>query len=474
MATDQAHKDEHIAAAEAAAKVSSGSWLEEAKKEHHSLFAELDVLLKGLDRFFSIENQPAAKAHYNTKNLIVELSVVREVIQRVLSILDIVIPEINRNAYWFQRFAESKLMDGRKRDAMRAGMYRQETPEKSIYVLYDMFTNFKGLVGDVLRSQDIPYLSFKNFGTMLSKELRENTHFNPFRMDINPEFDYIDNRQITEIVRAIPDRESKKIISILYLHLFRLLRYMKTMDHRSLTQQSISCSLLVFTLLKSEIEVFRQYVDAMASKLREPEMSMLVQSLSYQIGMESKRVFQQELRDIYERKNPMQLRGKIESGRGILKNLVEQAIIQLSKYWSHEIKGEAIFEVFITKTAQSMKLREDMYVLNRLLSEVSREKDAQKRTGMLSMLMNYMDYFENFTFKLLRYDDYEQFSGMFFKIRDMFQAGDDLKKLLDLCHQFNIYLDTTLRAIGQRADLKERTLDTDRAEEIVKQYLSNI
>jgi hypothetical protein len=293
-------------------------------------------------------------------------------------------------------------------------------------------------------------------------------------MDINPEFDYIDNRQITEIVRAIPDRESKKIISILYLHLFRLLRYMKTMDHRSLTQQSISCSLLVFTLLKSEIEVFRQYVDAMASKLREPEMSMLVQSLSYQIGMESKRVFQQELRDIYERKNPMQLRGKIESGRGILKNLVEQAIIQLSKYWSHEIKGEAIFEVFITKTAQSMKLREDMYVLNRLLSEVSREKDAQKRTGMLSMLMNYMDYFENFTFKLLRYDDYEQFSGMFFKIRDMFQAGDDLKKLLDLCHQFNIYLDTTLRAIGQRADLKERTLDTDRAEEIVKQYLSNI
>jgi hypothetical protein len=121
-----------------------------------------------------------------------------------------------------------------------------------------------------------------------------------------------------------------------------------------------------------------------------------------------------------------------------------------------------------------MKLREDMYVLNRLLSEVSREKDAQKRTGMLSMLMNYMDYFENFTFKLLRYDDYEQFSGMFFKIRDMFQAGDDLKKLLDLCHQFNIYLDTTLRAIGQRADLKERTLDTDRAEEIVKQYLSNI
>ncbi len=450
------------------------SWLEISRQENHSLFSEMDVILKGLDRFFLPDNQPASKQNISAKNLLAEMKVLRNGIYRVLSIIEAIMPESNRNAYWFQKFAESKLLDNVKRDKMRAGLYKQDSPEKSIYVLYNSFLTLKSLINDIIRTQDIHYMSFKNTGDLISKELRENAYFNPFDKDINPEYDFIENKHISEVIKNISNKQFKKVMSILILHLFRMLRYMKTMDHRSLNEISMSCSLLIFTLLKSEIELFRAYIVQSVKNLEESDLTMLIETLSYQFGMESKRVFQQELKDIYERDNKVKVRGKIESSRGILKNLTEQTIIQMVKYWNPELMGEDIFDVFITKTAQSMKLREDVYVLGKLVTAVGRVKSDERRNGVLTMLMNYMEYFENFTFKLLRYDDYEQFSEMFNNVRSQFQRGDNLKKAIDTCHQFSIYLDTTLGHINQRADLHNRKLDVEKANDIAKQYLASI
>jgi len=449
------------------------SWITAARDEHHSLFSELDALLKALDRYFIIDNHPATRYSVNSKDMRFELETAKDGIVRVLSILEAIIPETNRNAYWFQKFAENKLMDNRKRDRMRAGMLKQDSPEKSIYVLYDTFINLKSLCLDILRNQDILYMSFKNLGEIVSKEIRDNKYFNPFSKEVNPDYDFISNEQITRIVRNIENKETKKAVSILFLHMFRLLRYLRTMDHRSLSMGAIHCSVLIFALLKSEIEGFRSFIDKFVPKVGDPELEMLAQSLSYQIGMESKRVYQQELKDIGDKKSTVQMRGRIEASRGILKNLVEHAVIQLAKHWHSDITGDEVFDVFITKTAQSMKLREDTFVLNRLV-EASTKANDELRPGVFSMLMNYMEYFENFTFKLLRYSDYEHFSGLFNTIRDGYQRGENMKKLIDTCHQFNIFLDTTLGQISQRADLKGKPLDVDKAEDIVKQYLSSI
>lgn len=449
------------------------NWFQAARDEHHALFSELDALLKALDRYFTIENHPASKYSINSKDMRFELETAKDGIVRVLFILETIMPETNRNAYWFQKFAENKLSDNRKRDRIRAGLYTQDSPEKSIYVLYDTFINLKSLSLDILRNQDVLFMSFKNLGELVSREIRDNKYFNPLSKEVNPDYDFISNEQITKIVRKIENKETKKAVSILFLHMFRLLRYLRTMDHRSLNSGAIHCSLLMFALLKSEIDAFRSFINRFIPKVGDPELEMLAQSLSYQIGMESKRVYQQELKDIGDKKNNIQMRGRIEASRGILKNLVEHAVIQLARHWHTEITGDEVFDVFITKTAQSIKLREDTFVLNKLVEASTRAND-KLRAGVFSMLMNYMEYFENFTFKLLRYSDYEHFSGLFNTIRDGYQSGENMKNLIDTCHQFNIFLDTTLSQISQRADLKGKPMDIDKVEDIVKQYLSGI
>lgn len=446
-------------------------WLTGALQEHNALFSEMDVLLRALDKFFILENQPASKSSINSKNLFPELLAVRDVIIRIISILESVIPASNRNAYWFQRFAENRLVDGRTRDIYRKGMYRQETPEQSLYLLYDSFINLKSLCTDILKTRDISYMSFRNIGQIISKEIRENDFFNPFKQEINPLFDSITNKEIKDVVKKIENKEHRKVASILYLHLFRFLRYLATMDHKSLRHSSINVSMVVFALVKSEIEVFIAYINKTSDTVGDDELSMIMKGLSLQFSMEGKRIFMQELKDIFEKKTATQLRARVENSRGIMKNLTEQCIIQLAKRWHPNLKGEKIFEVFINKSAQSYKLREDMYVLQRLLYETERSADDQaKFEATLKVLLSYMDYFENFTFKLLRYDDYEEFSGLFNSIR-LEVKKNDRPKLMDACHRFNIFVSTTIRQIQNRAELKGRPLDLDKVEEIVQQYL---
>src|SRR3990172_3955469 len=173
-------------------------WVSNSKKDNKVLFSELDVLLRALDRFFNAENLMASSEDLTTKNFYDELITSRDTILRVLAILEVVIPESRKNAYWFQKFAETKYLSAQKRDAFRENLYRQDTPEKGLYLIYDSFVNLKGIISDLIRVNAISFMGFMNIGHMISKEIRENRFFNPFSRDLNPEYDYISTPQISE------------------------------------------------------------------------------------------------------------------------------------------------------------------------------------------------------------------------------------------------------------------------------------
>lgn len=444
----------------------SENWARASKRTNLELFSELDILLRALDRCFGMEN---LKDRSSGKNFFAELNAVGDVIFRVTSVLEAVIPEDQKNAYWFQKFAETKLLTNRKRDLFMEEMYRQDSPEKSLYLLYDAFVNLKTVVADILKNKTITYMSFKNIGQIISKQIRENIFFNPFRQDMDPELDFIENRRISNIVRNIEDKDTKKIISIIFLHQFRFLRCMRHMDLATPYHVALHSSLLILMLLRSEIAVFLTYMGKVFGRLKNPELLGLLQGISYQYSMETKRVFLQELKDI-ENKSPQQMRGRIENSHGILKNLTEQTIIQLAQFWEPEVQGEDIFDSFITKTEQSLKLRDDIFVLERLIT-LFEKSSPDERNNALDSLRHFMKYFENLTFRLLRHDDYEEFSSFFEEITAASNEAGNIEKLFERCHLFKVFLNTTLRQVENRAELRDRPMDTKRVDGLVKQYL---
>lgn len=446
-------------------------WIREAKKEHRELFSELDVLLRSLDRFFVIENLPPSKKVPGGKNFTGELKAAWDVIVRVLAILDNVIPEKQRNVYWFQKFAESKLLSNRARDLMKADMYKQETPEKSLYVLYDSFCNLKSIISDIMQNVNIQQLSYKNVGQLITKELRENVFFSPFKNKMDPDLDFIDNQTVTAIVRSIDDMETKKTASVIFLYLFRFLRYMSHVDHSVSKTASLTRSVVVLILVRSEIDMFRSYMDNTSSHTKDNTLGMLLKGLSYQFSMETKRVYQQELTNIFNKKTVKHLRGKVENSHGILKNLTLQAIVQLARFWNEDVKDEDVFDIFITRTGQSIKLRDDLYVLHRMIGQMGKaSKNNKEIKPVLATLINYLEYFESFTFKLLRYDDFEEFSNLVNAVRLDYLNDKGFKPIMDKCHLLDVLISTTLRHIENREELKSRPIDIEQTEELVKQY----
>ncbi|TAL25668.1 MAG: hypothetical protein EPN94_04785 [Nitrospirae bacterium] len=451
-------------------------WISVSKETHRELFSELDALLRAADRFFNIENLPSAKENLQESNFFDELSAVRDLILRILSVLEVIIPENKKNSYWFQKFAESKFLTDRNRDILRQELYKQDSPEKGLFLLYDSFINLKGLVTDLLKSGEIAYLSYMNIGQILSKEIRENSYFNPFKKDINPEFDMIENQEISDIVKNIRDKDTKKHISLTLLYLFRFLRYLNHIDITTQRTISLNSSLVILMLVRSEIGVFNNYTEKIIPRITQPDLKMLLQSLSYQFSMETKRVYRQELKEILKKKAPRYFRGRIENSHGILKNLAEQSIVQIAQFYKPELSGEDIFTSFVAKTEQSLRLREDIFALHKFLTLVAEKANKQEeRLRIFESLRNFMLYFESFTFRLLRYEDYEEFVS-FFKEVLLFKKAQiisgDVNRLVEKIHNFRIFLETTLRHIANRAEVRDRSIDMDRVDKTINQYLS--
>jgi len=449
-------------------------WVARSKEENNNLYSELDVLLRALDRYFNVENLTFSE-NINGKNFYEELFTVRDTIMRVLSVLEVVMPESKKNAYWFQKYTESKYLSAHKIDAFREELYRQDTQEKGLYLLYDSFINIRGLITDLLRSGNISYLGFTNVGHLISKAIRENIFFNPFRKDLNPEFDRIGNAAISGIVKSLTDREEKKQISVVFIYLFRLLRVLGFVEIATQSSVSLHSSLMLLILLRSEINTFRNSVEKALKKIKSPKLNGLLQALSYQFAIESKRVYLQELKDINRKKNAVQFRGKIENSHGILKNLVEHSIVHIAQFYSPEIKGENIFPSFMTKKEQSRRLREDIWALHKFITLLEKKSGMpQDRVKVFESLKSYMLYFESFTFRLLRYDDYEEFI-LFFNALNAITTemilGPGFREIMEKVRHLKIFLETTLSHIGNRSELGGTEVDMERVKDLINQYL---
>jgi hypothetical protein len=451
----------------------TGDWVSDAKKANGLLFSELDVLLRALDRFFRIENLTTGSEDLTAKNFYEELSTAWDTILRVLAILEIVIPESKKNAYWFQRFAETKLLNIRQRDEFRETLYRQDTPEKSIYLLYDSFINLKGVLSDLMRTGRISYTGFTNIGYIISKEIRENVFFSPFARDINPEFDVIDSPMISDIVGTLEDREMKKNISLIFISLFRFLRFLRVVDVASQRTAPLNSSLVVLIMVRAEIPLYQDLVEVAAKAAEDKSLRTVLDSLSYQFSMEARRVFQVELKDIHGKRATPRFRGKIENCHGILQNLVEHGIMQLAQAFNPGATGEDVFPSLATRLQQSLRLREDLVALHRLMADLDAGDESPDRERLFESLRSYMLYFESFTFGLLRYEDYEEFALFFDEMRAAKSEpmrGSELQRVIERIRHFRIFVETTLGHVENRSELSNTPVDMERVEGLIRQY----
>ena len=466
----------------------------EVEQKQNKIF-ELEVLLKGLVRFSNLNNHPISdRNNLFARDFTGELEVVRNSLVRAVILIRTLLPEPEANILHFQNYVETCLLSDYQRSELISRAVHQRTPIESLYILCHSLTDYSELAQNLLRLKEKPYPVFYYLEQMISREIISNRYFNPFRaLGFSPHYDVIQSPRIIRVVRGIAEPGVRKIFSAVILLLFKLLRYLSLIPQNTREPSRLRDSLLIFALVKSEAKIlsnaFENFVPArlkeinFANTKQGKEMIELLDSFAFQLEVEMKKIFELEIKDAGSVQEPEVLETGITRSRGLLTNIFQQAIIELCRVFDPSLRGRDVFKDFLSRLEQSLKLRRDVWLFARVLAQLEtiletceKERNLEPVFDYLGTLRNFVYYYQNMSFPLVRAYDREEFQKFFDYlngIEDKKLAQPEFrKKFKREIHSFLMFLEATFTAVNQRAELQNLPFGTEEAEKLLRQVLA--
>ncbi|MBN2384485.1 hypothetical protein JXQ70_16545 [bacterium] len=488
-------------------------WLSGLHLEHKEEYLfQLEMNLKGLDRFFNLNNHSFSNfEHLITRDFSEEITIIETAINQIVLITGELLRERTKNIFYFQRFIMDKLLEDFSRDLHLKKVIRQDNPDESLHMLRQAFINFRQIISALKGlGPDVKYLEFNAIGQLITREISRNQFFNPLdNKPFVPEYDRIMTTRLSQIIFGISHPVLRKKISIIYLAMHRLLHYLQYIDPMIDSFAELKGSLLYFTLINSEIKTLLHFIEtdyvvflsdlsetvtinlpktshqdstAETHYLKSDHLRSAIESLIYQLRMELRNVNRRVLKDIILTNAEHRLRGAIENAKGILTNVLQQVIVFFSQEFDADIRGEMIFTVFISRLRQSVILRRDLWVFREIMAhyeeiiETRFDVDTlQCYKDYLSAIYIYVLYFRENTINLLRYDDATEFQKFFDLVQETRVEDLDINYRLESfklsAKYFKIFLDTMLGNVANRADLQNVPLEMDEVRELLNRFI---
>lgn len=469
-------------------------WLESLDVQHKNerLF-DLELYLKALDRFCNVRNH----AIIETENLFArdfsaEIRILHDVLSKVIHYVHVLLPEKQSSAFHFQTFVEWRLLSDRTRMEWMERSLRQSSPEESLYVLENAMTSMREVVAGITGLSRVSYPLFNHLGQMISREIAWNTYFNPFQLgDFSPVNDRIRNAAIQKVVKQNVPTPLKREISIIFLLVFRLLRYLTYIQEDTPEIMELKNNLALFALLRSEMLTLVDYLERELPRLiKEKAQSdgqlkdagALLDGLAFQVEMELKKTYHLELKDAATLTELNRLSTGIARAKGVLIEILRQTAVQLTQIIDPKVEGRHIFRDYISRTELSLKLRKDIWIFHKVVENLDQTilknmpgEDFRQIIEAIKSLRNYIFYFQNVSYQMVRYTDRESFLEFFrridtFILEDIYSPAKLTELHLDV-HAFQLFLETTIANLSMRSELKGLPFGTREGEAILEQFL---
>jgi hypothetical protein len=434
-------------------KVQLRQWMEQVvgAGKTRDLF-ELEMWLRSFERFFRIKNQPLSEKE--TKQLALrnwseELRLVDYVILRTIQLCSAILSEDHVNLTRFDKYLEGYLKKDDVVDPYIEKLIRQSTPEAGLTLLRESLEDVHVLLSDLTRLSRVQYGTFTAVGKMLYREVRRG-HLLALLLDskFKPMHDKVDNQAIAGVIRGIPEPLVKKQAAKVFLEFFRMLHYLEFADPAHATEDGLRSSILVFSLITSEMRLLLTYIEKRALK-NTPDgtpLHELYDSFVYCLPLELKKVINTELLDISTARQPDIVRARVENSHGILKDCFQQSVVQLSQVFNPLMDGIHIFPDFTARLEQSLNLRDNLV---RLLAAVKAFQTG-KDEAAANRMKDEISYFYDHSMKDLMYRDWSGFELFFIEILKC----TSVPALLQIGHRFETFLMTLYREVQKRSILQ--------------------
>jgi hypothetical protein len=434
-------------------RIQMGQWMDQvvAGGKTRDLF-ELEMWLRSFERFFRIKNQPLSEKETRQlalRNWSEELRLVDNVILRTIQLCAAILTEDHVNLARFDKYLEGYLKKDDVVDPYIEKLIRASTPEAGLTLLRESLEDVHVVLADLTRLSRVQYATFNAVGKMLYREIRRG-HLLALLIDskFKPVHDRVQNPAVAAIVRAIPEPLIRKQAAKVFLELFRLLHYLEFADPGRASEEGLRNSILVFSLITSEMRLLLNYIEkrAMKNTGEGTALNELYDSFVYCLPFELKKVVNTELLDISAARQPDIVRARVENSHGILKDCFQQSVVQMAQALDPAVKGRDIFGDFTARLEQSIQLRDNLAVLVGAVREFQSARDEATARAMKEQI----SYFYDHSMKDLMYRDWSGFELFFIEILKC----TSLPALHQIGHRFETFLMTLYREVQKRSILQ--------------------
>jgi hypothetical protein len=421
---------------------------------------ELEMWLRSFERFFRIKNQPLSdkeKKQLTLRNWSEELRLVDNVIVRVMHLCEAVLTEDQVNQTRFGMYLEGYIKKDDVVDPFVEKLLRQATPEATLTLLQEACEDVHVLLMDLTQISRIPYATFAAIGRVLHRELRRSDLI-ALLIDkkFKPIHDRIRNPTIVATIRKAEQKERQHVAKV-FLEFFRLLRYLSYASPEGRGEDDLKNSILIFSLITAETRLLLAYLErrVLPGLAKAAPLHQLYDSFVYCIPLELKKVINTELLDLSAARQTESIRARVENSHGILTDAFQQSVVGLAQVFDPEVTGSKIFEDFTEKLDQSVRLRDGLAELIKVMREFQKGKDEAAAVKMKEQISRFYDQ----NMRYLMYRDWSGFEIFFIEILKC----TSLTGLIQIGHRFETFLMTLFREVSKRAILQNVPLRADLA-----------
>jgi hypothetical protein len=460
-------------------------------EQAQELHFQFEARLQAIERFFNPANHTANSRHqgafeegYGQELIVIE----RQIGQALRTTLGL-LGENESSALVFQSYVESQWVTDEARDSLLQRHSAQEQPRDSLYLLQEGFQSLFHLAGALRNAGQVNRLAFDALGRQYRSLLAGNRYFNPFR---NRRFTLVTpiNRKpmVRRAVQAISSQRLRRAMLLMIAILERYLGILGMVNVKATRRDELLDALPYLALLRSEFRSLRVFLEtSFPTRWLPPDSEhplddrfrSHVDSLAFELGADVRRVFTEFLLDFSSTRSTRRMRGALEAAHGLLTVFFEQAYVSVLAFGTAEVTVRQVFPEAEIRQQEAKRLREDLWmfseVLHHVIGQILRQDlppEGKRRT--YRGLLDFLTYFENLGFQLVRYVDREAFEHFFGEMRilgqetfeDPVSCGDVVANF----ECFRIYIQTVLSQVCNRADLRETPFDEVRARSALRQF----
>ncbi len=424
---------------------------------------ELEMLLRGIDRFFNLRNlfgeiQPAQDRDWRE-----ELKAIRDAVHRSVHLSRRLIAQRQEQALLFRSFVEGSLADDRARARLGAELREQRTPEESLYLIRTGLVAHQGILDHLLRLDGAPQSLFLDVGRALQHELYVSRYFcPPSALEFRAEYDRIGSVLLLEALRLLDDERKRKAFALALLAAFRALRSLRYVP--APPTPHTRRVLVILSLVRSELNALVGYLETDL-----PRLCATVEGVgaSAAAGRAAAQLIRDGLTSVPSiLSQPLTDRSQLDEQRNKLVEATKEAVGIIAHALDPALGLYALFEDDSARADQSERLRRDLWVFGEMCRHMAREleKPGADPESKTEALRRYATEFRDVGYQLLRHSDRELFDRFLDLLEGWsFRRGEStairMQRLRDDCYRFAEILARALDMVSKRTELQKIPVD---------------